>query len=73
MQLFKTGDAIDDFPKPSAPAMNLKSPSKWQVLRLLPIQGTLCDYFTALGQQSSHIFSPPVVQIISLCDSAHAH
>ena len=33
MQLFKTGDAIDDFPKPSAPAMNLKSPSKWQVLR----------------------------------------
>jgi hypothetical protein len=60
--------------------MNLKSPSKWQVLRchgyetrvpwvgnslwacprhderLFPIQGTLCDYFIALRQQSSHIF-----------------
>ena len=30
-QLFKTGENIDEFPTPSDPRMNLKSPSKWQV------------------------------------------
>ena len=30
-QLYKTGENIDEFPEPSDPRMNLKSPSKWQV------------------------------------------
>merc|ERR1711865_645288 len=29
-QLFKTGENVDTFPKPSDPRMNLKSPAKWQ-------------------------------------------
>jgi len=29
-QLYKTGENIDEFPEPSDPRMNLKSPSKWQ-------------------------------------------
>jgi len=32
-QLFKTGENVDTFPKPSDPRMNLKSPSKWQVMQ----------------------------------------
>ena len=30
-QLFKTGENVDEYPTPSDPRMNLKSPSKWQV------------------------------------------